>query len=52
MISLYKALNLIHFQEEISELEVAMYCLIRDNMVDQFEQKNKKGGMWSDGTSQ
>jgi len=49
---LYKALNLVHFQEETSELEVARYSFIRDNMVDKIEEKNKKDGMWSDGTIQ
>jgi hypothetical protein len=51
-LSLYKALNLVHFQEETSELEMARYSFIRDNMVDKIEQKNKKNGMWSDGTIQ
>lgn len=50
-LSLYKALNLVYFQTETSELQMARYSLIRDNIVDQIEQKNKKDGMWSDGTS-
>jgi phage-related holin len=49
--SLYIALKSVHFQEETSELGVPMYSFIRDNMVDQIEQKNKKDGMWSDSTS-
>jgi hypothetical protein len=51
-LSLYKALNLVHFQKETSELEVARYSFIRDNIVDKIEQKNKKDGMWSDDTMQ
>jgi hypothetical protein len=51
-LSLYKALNLVHFQKETSQLELARYSFIRDNVVDKIEQKNKKDGMWSDGTIQ